>query len=67
MIRTIKAFDLKDRNVLMRVDFNVPLKGKRVEDNFRILATLPSLSYILDSGASVTLMSHLGRPKGVKN
>ena len=67
MIRTIKAFDLKDRNVLMRVDFNVPLKGKRVVDNFRILATLPSLSYILDSGASVTLMSHLGRPKGVKN
>ena len=51
--------------VLIRVDFNVPLKGKEITNNQRIVAAIPTIKYALDQGASVVLMSHLGRPDGV--
>ena len=56
---------IKDSRVLMRVDFNVPMKDGHVTDPKRIVSTLPSIDYLLDNGAkSVILMSHMGRPKG---
>ena len=58
---------IKDKKVLMRVDFNVPMKDGVITDPKRIVSTLPSINYLLDNGAkSVILMSHMGRPKGSK-
>ena len=64
MIRTLKAFDIGGKNVLIRTDFNVPMKGDEVANNFRIRAALPTIMTCIDAGASVVLMSHMGRPKG---
>lgn len=67
VLNTIREADLKGKKVLIRVDFNVPLKDGVVTDNTRIKAALPTIKYILDNGASLVVMTHLGRPKGEKN
>jgi 3-phosphoglycerate kinase len=66
-LNTIKDADLKGKRVLIRVDFNVPVKNGVVTDATRIKAALPTIKYILGEGASLVVMSHFGRPKGQKN
>ncbi|MDR0638359.1 MAG: phosphoglycerate kinase [Spirochaetaceae bacterium] len=63
MIKTVKSVDFKGKRVIMRVDFNVPMKDGVVQDDTRIVAAIPTITYILEQGAaSLTLMSHLGDP-----
>ena len=63
-IKLIEDFELKDKRVFIRVDFNVPMDGKKITDDNRIRAAIPTIQYALDKGAKVVLASHLGRPEG---
>jgi len=66
--QSLRNVDVKDKRVLMRVDFNVPMENGQVANNQRIVAALPSIQHCLDNGAKcVVLMSHLGRPDGQEN
>ena len=61
--RNIRDLELQGKKVLMRVDFNVPMKNGEITDKNRIIQALPTINYALDHGAKVILFSHLGRVK----
>ena len=65
--KTLRDVDLKGKKVIMRVDFNVPVKEGVIKDDTRIKGALPSIKYVLENGGSLILMSHMGRPdeKGI--
>lgn len=63
-MRTLDDLDVAGKRVLVRVDFNVPLDGARITDDTRIRAAVPTLRRLLDEGAALVLVAHLGRPKG---
>ncbi len=64
MKKTVKDVKWEGKTAVMRADFNVPLDGDRITDDTRIKAALPTINYLIENGAAIVLMSHLGRPKG---
>lgn len=62
--KTISNIDLKDKRVLVRADYNVPMDGLEIADDYRIVQSIPTIKALLEQNASVVLMSHMGRPKG---
>ena len=63
-IKKIQDMDLKNKKVLVRVDYNVPLKDGKVDNNKRIVATEKTIKYLLENNCRIVLIAHLGRPKG---
>jgi phosphoglycerate kinase len=66
-LRTLDGVDVSGKRAIVRVDFNVPMENGEIQDDTRIRAALPTLQRLLDGGASLILLSHLGRPKGKVN
>jgi phosphoglycerate kinase len=64
---TVRDVSFQGKRALIRVDFNVPIKGGKITDDTRIRAALPTLNYILEGGGCAVLMSHLGRPDGTRD
>ena len=62
--KTIRDIDVYGKKVLLRVDYNVPIKDGVITDDTRMTESLPTIKYLLDNGASVILCSHVGRPEG---
>lgn len=66
-LKTLAQVPLKDKTVLLRTDFNVPIQDGLVQDRTRLIESLPTLQFLMSQGAKVVIASHLGRPKGVRN
>ena len=64
MKKTVRDIEVRGKRVLVRCDFNVPMQDGKITDDIRITSALPTIQYLLDHGAKVVLMSHMGRPKG---
>ena len=62
MIKKLEDFNFNGKTVLVRVDFNVPIKDGKVKGDDRIKKSLPTIKYIKEQGGKIILMSHLGRP-----
>ena len=64
MKKTVRDIEIKGKKALVRCDFNVPMQDGKITDDIRITSALPTIKYLIEGGAKVVLMSHMGRPKG---